>query len=93
MKCIRMNLEAGGNAKKKLQPLVVQQHARAAGVEGLVQKTNEEELKIIACGSAEKIDSFIDAIHKEAAVHGIDDVAFESFLKDRDYRGVFRVIE
>ena len=68
---------------------VVQRHARACGLEGMVQCVGDDQILIIACGKKEKVDSFVDLLQKES----ITDVEIEPFIKDKDYRGVFRVIE
>jgi len=71
---------------------VIQQNARNFGLEGIVQPFGDDKVKIIVCGEKEKVDYFVDSIHKES-VQAVTDIEIEPYIKDRDYRGVFRVIE
>jgi len=68
---------------------IVQRNARACGLEGMVQPKGEGQVQIIVCGKKAKVDDFLDLLHKEP-LHSVE---IEPFIKDRDYRGVFRVIE
>lgn len=68
---------------------VVQPKARKCDLEGVVQPVSDSQIRIIICGSKDNVDAFVDLLQKEA----IKDVEIEPFVKDKDYRGVFRVIE
>lgn len=72
---------------------IIQKKARALHIEGLAQTITNNKVRIIACGPKEAIDDFVDLLHKEAAHKAIENIEIEPFLKDKDYRGVFRVIE
>ncbi len=82
------------NSKKFLQG-VVQKHAKTLGLEGTVQVINGEgkSVKVLACGPREAIDDFVDVLHNEASKESIKNIEIEPFIKERDFRGVFRVIE
>jgi acylphosphatase len=67
--------------------------ARKLDVEGTVQFIEPNEMIIIACGSKEKIDAFLDNIHQGCGGNVPEDVQVEPFLKEKDYRGIFRVLE
>jgi acylphosphatase len=72
----------------------IQQRAQALEVEGSVQQSIEnKEIRIIACGTPEAIEEFLDIIHTETASIGIETIDVEPFIKDKEYRGVFRIIE
>jgi len=72
----------------------VQKHAREFAIEGSAQIIiTEKQVRIVACGEKDDVDDFIDTLHKDFAKAKITDVEIEPFLKDRDYRGVFRIIE
>jgi acylphosphatase len=71
----------------------VQASARKLGVEGTVQVVEPNEIAIIACGSKDTIDEFLDIIHQGFGSHIPEDVQVEPFLKERDYRGIFRILE
>lgn len=71
----------------------VQKQAKKLGVEGTVQFVENNSVKIIACGDKDAVDTFLDLLHKGSAAISLTDIEIEPFLKDKDYRGVFRVIE
>jgi acylphosphatase len=72
---------------------VIQHHARGFDLEGIVQPVGNDKVKIVVCGEKEQVDSFIDTLHKESTQADIHDIEIEPHVKDKDYRGVFRVIE
>lgn len=71
----------------------IQKHARTAELEGVVQAISADKVRIVICGDKEHVDTFVDALHKESAKQPIKDIEIEPYVKDKDYRGVFRVIE
>lgn len=82
-------------AQKKILQTVVQKAARDLEIEGTAQSSGPESLTImiVACGAKERLSDFIDILHKEAVQKNIEDLQIEPFIKVKDYRGVFRVIE
>ena len=90
-KCVKIVFQVP--LKKGFLHDVVQHHARSFGLEGIAQAQTPDTVKIIAFGPLEDIDSLVDVLHKESAKYSITHIEIESFLKDRDYRGIFRVIE
>jgi len=72
---------------------VIQKHARTLAIEGTVAIEEKDTIKIIICGQKEAIDKFVDALHKELAKISPKNLEIEPFIKEKDYRGVFRVIE
>ncbi|HLJ31381.1 MAG TPA: acylphosphatase [Candidatus Babeliales bacterium] len=90
-KCLKITLRAktaGGGLRD-----AVQAAARKLDLEGTVQLTDPNELIIIACGLKEKIDDFLDAVHEGFGTYVPEDVHVEPFLKEKDYRGIFRILE
>lgn len=68
--------------------------ARFLEVEGTAQvMPPENTVRIIACGLKENVDNLLDMIHKEIAKLHINSIQVEPFIKEKDYRGVFRIIE
>lgn len=72
---------------------VIQKNAQKFGLEGTVQRLSDQEVKIIICGNHEAVDDFIGSFHKDAADMPVEGFQIEPFVRDRDYRGVFRIIE
>lgn len=91
-KCIKINFAADYPAGF-LQEFV-QKHARDLGLEGLAQFVAAEKMTIVlVCGPKEDVDQFIDLLHKGTKEVQLRDILVEPFLKVKDYRGVFRVLE
>ncbi len=70
----------------------IQKKAKELKLEGIVQ-SDQDTILIVICGSKEIIDDFVDLLHKEILKKSSAYVEIEPFIKDRDYRGVFRIIE
>lgn len=73
----------------------IQKFARSLNLEGTVQVVNGNgrAVKLLVCGQRDAMDDFLDFLHKEAARDAIQNMEIEPFIKERDFRGVFRVIE
>ena len=72
----------------------IQKEAKKFNLEGTVQVlASENRIKIIVCGVKDAVDDFVDSLHAGSGRAMPEDIQIEPFLKDRDYRGVFRVIE
>lgn len=82
-----------GQIKKGLLHDFIQAKAREQELEGYVTLGAPSTVTIVALGTKENIDLFIDILHRESLTWGMDHIEVESFIKDRDYRGIFRVIE
>lgn len=74
---------------------VIQKKARSLGIEGTVRIENDNGkfIKILACGSRDAMQELIDELHAQAAKDAITNIEIEPFIKEKDFRGVFRVIE
>ena len=91
-KCIKITFEA--SIPKGFLQASVQKHAREFSIEGMAQIIlSENQVRVIACGEKEAIDNFLDNLHKDFSKAHIADIEIEPFLRDKDYRGVFRIIE
>lgn len=71
----------------------IKKNARNLDLEGTAQLDQQKTVKIVACGKKEAIDQFLDMLHQKGAKHFLEPLEIEPFIKDRDYRGVFRIIE
>jgi acylphosphatase len=90
--CLRIMFEVPSEKKKTIRSLI-QEEAKKLILEGTVRIMPGSNLKVIACGNKHKMDMFLDVVLKEVSKAQCDGLEIEPFLKDRDYRGVFRVIE
>lgn len=72
---------------------VVQKEAQKLGLEGAVQIMGDNLIRIIVCGKKEAVDQFIDFLHHKTAKEVVSSIEMEPFIRQKDYRGVFRVIE
>jgi acylphosphatase len=89
-KCLKITLKVP--QKKEALFGALAKHAQSLSVEGTVQ-SGSDLVRVIACGIKDRVDDFVDVIHREAAKVSAEDVVIEPYLKDKDYRGVFRIIE
>lgn len=89
--CLKISFYA--NQPKDFLESIIQKTARTLGIEGTVQTIDSESVSIVACSSKETLEQFLDVIHREATAGALRDIAIEPFLKNKDYRGVFRVID
>lgn len=92
-KCVRITFSSQDLPQDFLRNIVLKK-ARLLELEGTAQViSTENRVKIIASGIKENIDEFIDFLHKSPGKTFLEDIEAEPFLKDKDYRNVFRVIE
>lgn len=70
----------------------VQKNAKKYKIEGTAV-LSEDMIKIIACGNSDQLDEFVDSLYKGHGDIQPSLVEVEPFLKDKDYRGIFRIIE
>ena len=90
-KCLKIAFSSAGS-DSFLQDM--QKKGAKLGLEGTIQNVpGENEVRIIVCGLKEYVDKFVDVIHKDAAQLGVSDINIEPFIKTKDYRGAFRIIE
>ena len=91
-KCLRITLTA--NFPEGFLHNFVQKNARKLNLEGVAQFLDSDRCaRIIVCGLKDNVDLFVDILHKGSPKWAPKDIEIEPFLKDKDYRGIFRVIE
>jgi len=90
--CLRITFEVPSEKRQRIRSLI-QKEAKKLILEGTVRIMSGSNLKVVACGNKNKMDIFLDIVLKEIQNLRCDGLEIEPFLKDRDYRGVFRVIE
>lgn len=91
-KCVRIVFRIKGVALDACS--FIQKEARKYSLEGMVQIEGDDgEGNLVACGHKQDVDDFVDILHKGTKGSSFEDIQIEPFLKDKDYRGVFRVIE
>jgi len=71
----------------------VRTNATKLGLEGFAHLITDDQVKIVVCGHRDHIDEFVDALYTGTSKFKIDNIEMEPYLKDRDYRGIFRVVE
>lgn len=76
----------------------VKKYADFAQVEGVAEPLSEEELQIVVYGPKESVDDFVCAV-EDAVITVAEEssqgsgLMVEPFIKEEDYRGVFRFIK
>ena len=68
---------------------IVLKNARDYSLEGIAHVLAADTVKIVVCGKKRQVDSFVEALENESLVA----IAIEPFVKDKDYRGVIRIID
>ncbi len=89
--CLRITCMVG-HARELLYD-IVQKQAETLDIEGMIVPFDNTKVRVVACGSKEKIESFLEAIYKVVIDNKPNFFEIEPFLKDRDYKGIFRVVE
>ncbi len=91
-KCVKIAFMIKGTAQAAYA--FIQKEARKFNLEGMVQIDGDNgQGTIVACGDKQAVDDFMDLLHKGTKGCELEDIQIEPFLKDKDYRGVFRIIE
>ena len=90
-KCLRIVFTA--DVSSDFLRSFIQKHARKMSIEGTAQVVALQKIRIIACGTKDNVEAFLDIIHQGSASCTPENIEVEPFVKDKDYRGVFRVIE
>lgn len=95
-KCVKITLTAFGDLDALYK--LLKKKLSFDDLEGYAEPSVEEELHIVVYGPKEAVDTFVgtfeDAILAENENRKHEMIYFfEPFLKDEDYRGVFRFIK
>lgn len=80
-----------GLANKFLDEFV-KKYANSLSLEGSARLASDGKIKIVLCGNSDKVDGFIDILYQNFEKYQIDDISVEPYFRERDYRGIFRVI-
>lgn len=62
-------------------------------IDAQIKDIQNKKVLISVCGETDDLDEFIDILHKGTKGFDLKGIEVEPFLKDKDYRSVFRVIE
>lgn len=90
-KCLRLLITA--KFSKDVLENFIQKNAKKLNLEGTAQKVGDNQVLISICGLGQDLDQFMDVLHKGSATFTMDDLKVEPFLREKDYRDVFRIIE
>ena len=89
--CVQINF-LGVFSHKGLREFILKT-ARGFGLEGTGQSIDKGKIKITICGKRDKIQEFIDELHAQADEHAMSNIEIEPFFKQKEFRGIFRIIE
>lgn len=89
-KCLRIVITAP--VPNNFLQSFVQKQAKRLELEGTAQEVagKVKQIRINVCGSTEQLDEFIDVLYSQLDP---EEMQIEPFLKDKDFRDVFRIIE
>ena len=88
-KCLMITIS--GSVQTEPYKSFIQKNACTLGVEGTVQ-CDKDTLILSACGSADKLDQFIDMLYKGIEKSKLKDISIEPLVTEKNFRGVFRII-
>ena len=92
-KCLRIHFSMDKIPTTFLRS-VIKKYAEKFELEGTAQTpNNSDNVRIIVCGLKDSVDDFVDMIHKNSSKYPIKDLTIEPFVRNKDYRNVFRIIE
>ena len=90
-RCLKMLINS--NNWQTLWSDQIQLKAKELEIEGLMQATSDSQLRIMVCGQDAKLDDFMDYLYDFLPTINASLNDLEPFIKDREFRGIFRVIE
>ena len=92
-KCLRIIVTA--KFPDELLINFIQKNAKKLALEGTAQIVDPKVkiIRITICGDAQALDYFIDILHAGTKGFDLANLEIEPFLKDKDYRAVFRILE
>lgn len=91
-KCVKVRVQCRAECSHAVRQ-GIEQHARSLDIEGVLHARGDAVLEILVAGTKEQIDAFIDRLVQFKHESQIEGFEVEAALKERDFRGVFRVIE
>ncbi|HXW86131.1 MAG TPA: acylphosphatase [Candidatus Bathyarchaeia archaeon] len=90
-KCLKIVLT--GNFAPTFLRTTLLKHARACVLEGVARLVRNDQMAIMVCGDKEQVEQFLDGLYENDTEWNITTIEVEPFVKDKDYRGIFRIIE
>ncbi len=87
-----LKITVSGNVQDVGYREFVKKSAQKYTIEGTIQNMEDGGVVIYACGLSEDLDNLIDSIYKGTSLSEVKDVLIEPFIKEKDFRGVFRII-
>jgi acylphosphatase len=92
-KCLRITLEPSEVPAQFLKK-IIQKRAQELELEGTAQLMKPNAvIRIFVTGIKEQVDLFVDFLHKKPGNVEMNTIEVEPFFKEKDYRGVFRIVE
>lgn len=92
-KCLRIIVTA--KFHDDLLVTFIQKSAKKLSLEGTAQIVDPviKTVRITVCGHPGALDEFIDILHAGTKGFDLMSLEIEPFLRDKDYRAVFRILE
>lgn len=89
-KCLRITVTCANAEQAKRD--FIQKKAKSFGLEGVVQQPQADQLVMYVSGLFDSVDDFVDLLYLGSGSYIFKDIEVDS-CDNRDYRGVFRVVE
>jgi len=70
----------------------IQAQAKKLDIEGVMQALDGHQMRIMICGKDANLDEFVDYLYDFFISINVRVEELEPFIKERDFRGIFRVL-
>lgn len=67
--------------------------AHKGSLQGTAHSEGNDHIKIALFGAKDKVDQFVDNLYDHSAKLNLSDIEVEPFFKNKDFRGVFRILK
>ena len=88
--CLKITVQCVNAEKAKKN--FIKKKAEEFALQGVVQQPNSDNLIIYVSGVMDHIDDFVDSLYVGTSAYAFNHIEMEP-CANRDYRGVFRVVE
>jgi len=90
-KCVLITV-LGDLSSEALQSFLLKE-AQKRKLEGTVHLEDSDRIKIALFGAKDNVDQFVDNLYDHCTKLKLSEIEVEPFFKNKDFRGVFRILK
>jgi len=90
-KCVLIT--ALGDLNNEALQHFLNKEAHTGSLQGTAHAEGNDRIKIALFGAKDNIDHFVDNFYDHSAAFELYDIEVEPFFKNKDFRGVFRILK